>query len=140
MGKDALIPIHKTGFNSELEAAKYYASIGYIIYWPMTHQSSVDFIAANGPETIRIQVKSAYWMKRKTGAAYLQATIRKGSSHKDRIYTEDDCDIIAIVHNQEIWIVPVEVVGKETNVILRCFNRKRKSHKGALNLEEYRVK
>jgi hypothetical protein len=108
---------HQTGFVAELKAATYYAEQDYEIYWPNLTQSSIDFIALKGREIRRVQVKSAYWIHRKTGASYLQATIRKGCD-SNQSYSKEDCDDICIVGEGRIWIIPVEKVPSLQTVIV----------------------
>lgn len=108
---------HQSGFVSELVVATSYAKNGYEVYWPGFTQSSIDFIAVKNREMIRVQVKTAYWMTRHSGATYLQATVRKGCSGNDS-YTIDDCDVICITDGERIWCIPIEVASTLQTVVV----------------------
>lgn len=129
---------HSSGLVGELKAATWFAEQGYEIYWPSLTQSAVDFIAAKGKEILRVQAKNAYWMQRPSGARYVQVTIRKGSGGF-KTYTEEDCDIIAVVHEESLWIFPVYDVKNYKTLNICKAQDIRKSRAGTLDIEKYKV-
>jgi len=132
-----MIAIHLTGYISEQQVALYYAKQGYIIYWPNHSQSSCDFIACKDQEVIRVQVKSAYWIKRETGREYLQTTVRKGSGRNDS-YTIEHCDVVAAYGDNRLWIIPIEAIGKLQSLVLAKRQVIRKSY--VQDWDKYEVK
>lgn len=129
---------HTSGLVGELKAATYFAENGYEIYWPALTQSTVDFVAIKNTDIKRVQVKNAYWMERPSGARYVQATIRKGSGGS-KTYTELDCDLIVIVHEDSLWVFPVDIVTKYKTINLAKAQQIRKSRKGVLDIDKYKV-
>lgn len=130
---------HTNGLVGELKAATYYVEAGYEIYWPALTQSGVDFIAVKGRETQRVQVKNAYWMKRPSGAKYVQVTTRKGAGG-NKTYTREDCDIVVVVFEDSLWAFPVEIIEKYKTINIAKAQQIRKSRKGVLDIESYRIK
>jgi hypothetical protein len=128
---------HLNGYLAEQKAALYYSKLGYIIYWPNHSQSPCDFIACKEDDLIRVQVKSPYWMIRSTGCEYLQCTIRKGAK-KDSYYTKKECDVILAAYENRIWIIPIEDIGNNTNIIVDRKQEIRRSH--AKDWSHYEVK
>ena len=139
MGSNALNSKHKNGTIAELKAALWYEEKGWTVFWPTSTQSPCDFIAACGKINLRIQVKSAYWMKRPSGCTYLQVTIRKGSGgHKK--YTEEDCDLVIVVYEDKLWVFGPEVYNKYTTINLENGQKFRQKSQGVLDATIYRVK
>lgn len=130
---------HNNGLVGELKAATYFAEQGYEIYWPALTQSAVDFIAVKGSETLKIQVKNAYWMSRPSGARYLQVTTRKGVGGS-RTYSELDCDYVVCVHEESIWAFPVSVATLYRTINLEKGQDIRKSKKNTLDVSIWKVK
>lgn len=130
---------HTVGFIAEIKASLYFAENDYEIYWPSFSQSSCDFIITKGSEIQRVQVKSAYWIERPSGLRYLQATTRKGSGtggYKE--YTNEDCDLIAIVHQEELWLLSVQELAGRQSLCLRHGQASQRA--GTFNAEIYRVR
>lgn len=127
---------------NELIAALYYVSIGYLIYWPLTHQGPCDFIAVNKDDLVKVQVKSRYRMNRPNGKAYIQATVRRGGGkRKDRYYSKEECDVIAVVFEDHIWVFPIEAVeGLKTVNLFKGQETERKSRLDTLDVNPYQVK
>lgn len=131
---------HRTGYSAELKAALWFAEQGYEIYNPSFTQSSVDFIAAKGRDIQRIQVKKAYWLERKSGCRYLQATTRKGSGGNGyQTYTKQDCDQIVIVYNDEMWCIPVEKLEGLQSVVVGRSQEIRRSDPRSFDPSLYKV-
>lgn len=116
MERHSLNSKHRNGSIAELKAAVWYMENGFEVFWPQTPQGAVDFIAMRGQETVRVQVKSPYWFERPSGARYLQATVRKGSSSPYSTYTKEDCDEICLVCDEGVWVIPVECI-KEVHTV-----------------------
>lgn len=139
MGNDALNSKHKNGTLAELKAACWFVENGYEIYWPQMAQSSCDFVAGTKSELIRIQVKSAYWMERPSGARYLQATTRKGcgTNGYDK-YTKEDCDLIVVVADEGLWCIPVGELGGSQSVTLLKDQHERKARAGRKDWSQFK--
>jgi hypothetical protein len=110
---------HITGYLSELTAQRHFVTQGWEIFIPTFTQTSCDFVAVKKEMTLRIQVKTAYWFTRPSGARYLQCTVRKGASASHSRYTKEDCDVIVIVFGDRIWKIPIEELPDTTNIILQ---------------------
>ena len=119
---------HKNGTIAELKAALYYEEHGWSVFWPTSSQTPCDFIAVNGKTVLRIQVKSGYEFKRPSGRGYIQSTIRKGSGGNKR-YSNEDCDLIVVVYEDAIWVIPVEDTRNYTTINLQNLQEVRKSYK-----------
>lgn len=139
MGNDSLNSKHKNGSIAELTAAIWYMTRGYNLFWPQTSQASCDFVAIKGSEIRRVQVKSAYWMARPSGARYLQATTRKGSGATGyKTYTKEDCDELSIVAEEGFWIIPIEDLGGSQSVTLLKDQDERKARKGRVDWSRFK--
>lgn len=123
---------------SELVAATHYAKHGYEIYWPALTQSVCDFIAVKDSETLRVQVKTAYWFERESSRKYLQATLRKGSGG-NKTYTKEHCDVIVIVSGDQLWIIPIEVAQNLKTVVVSRGQEIRRPDPRNFNADLYKV-
>jgi len=133
---------HYSGMLAELKVAEHYVENEYDIYWPAMAQSPIDFIACKNSEVLRIQVKKAYWMTRPSGASYLQATTRKGCGDNKQYdhYTKEHCDIVAVVADEGIWAIPVEILGTNKNVIVEKGQQTRKPRAGRTDWSVYKIR
>lgn len=131
---------HQSGHVAEIKASLYYAELGYEIYWPSFTQSGCDFIIVKKDEMRRIQVKKAYWFTRPSGTRYLQATTRKGAGSAGyKTYTKEDCDIIFIVGEENLWSIPVEKLNGIQNVVLEKGQQVRKRGSKAYDMAQWKV-
>lgn len=93
--------IHLTGVISELKIQQYYTEMGYDVFAPIHNKTRTDFIAIRGKEIIRVQVKTA---QRNMG--YIQVRVEVN----EKLYTKEECDVIAFVFGESIWIAPIEEI------------------------------
>lgn len=87
-----------------------------MVYWPAARATPSDFIVESPKgELFRVQVKTATWIKSGT-FSYLQARIR--SSNKEVTAQSGHYDLLAVVHESEVWVIPAKEVFS-TNICLR---------------------
>lgn len=130
---------HQIGYLSESRAATYFIEQGYEVYWPSFTQSSCDFIITKSQDVQRVQVKTAYWMERKSGKRYLQTTTRKGCGRGGYSeYTREECDLIVIVYEDKLWAITPEQLGGKQNLILELGHERER--KGSFDAEVFRIR
>jgi hypothetical protein len=121
---------HITGCITEHKVAAYFLSQGYSVYWPAVQQDNADLVVLKDGAYKRVQCKTAWWNKASdTPYDYLQCRLRR----RDGEYT--DIDLMAIVYENTIWVIPVEKLSHTTNVCLTSTNPE---YKARTNYDEYK--
>lgn len=131
---------HKSGAIAELKAAQYFIEHDYEIFFPMSMHSIIDFIALKDNNAIRVQVKSAYYMKRSTGASYIQVTTRRNSSiYGHQCYKKDDYDLLVVLYENRLWIFPCEDVYNFQSIVLDKGQQTRRAGKNNFDASQYEI-
>lgn len=123
---------------SEFAAAQYYSERGHEILWPSSGSSSYDLVIDDGKVMRRVQVKRAYWKSYKGGRnTYLVA----GVSRSGKTYTEDDCDVFFVHHEEGAWEIPVTLASNRTEFFLMSKSDKPlTTRRGGVDYETMRVR
>lgn len=100
---------HLTGALNELRVQTHYTRNGWDVFTPIHNKTRADFIAVKQEIVIRVQVKTAQYNN-----GYIQSRLDIGGT----TYTKEDCDVIAFVLDERLWIAPVEQVEGYTSINL----------------------
>lgn len=113
-----LFPEHTKGAASELAVASYFLKQGHQVYFPVVRQGVVDLIVEKfeSQTLARVQVKTATWNV-SDGRRYLQCRTLTTNKNK-RLPSDMDYEFLAVVHEEEIWIIPSECVTS-SNISLK---------------------
>lgn len=100
---------HLTGALNELRVQAYYTKCGWDVFAPIHNKTRSDFIAVRGKLTVRVQVKTAQYNN-----GYIQSRLDVNG----KTYTEDECDVVAFILDEKLWIAPIEQVEGYTSINL----------------------
>lgn len=121
---------HYKGAASELKAMTYYLEKGMQVYNPVTQQGVVDFIVDTGSKLLKVQVKTATWIKSGNNK-YLQCRTRLVNKYKDKL-PKDLYDILFVVNGGTYWEIPARLI-KSSNLSLE------NTGKGKVQWKEFRI-
>lgn len=72
---------------------------------------------------------------------YLQATTRKGCGNQGYLsYDVDDCDVIVIVYENELWVIPIEDLKGYQTVTVKNGQEIRRSDSRSFKPDQYKVR
>lgn len=100
---------HLTGALNELRVQAYYTKCGWDVFSPIHNKTRSDFIAVKGNLVVRVQVKTAQYNN-----GYIQARLDVNG----KTYTSDECDVIAFILDEKLWLAPIEQVEGYTSINL----------------------
>jgi hypothetical protein len=107
-----------SGSAIEYQAASYFLSHGYQVYWPSMQQGPVDMVV-EFPEGLRkVQVKKAAWSRpgSKSPNSYLKCSI---SGRNNRLYRLGDWDdLFVFSQDGRVWRVPFDQLPALTSLTL----------------------
>lgn len=109
---------NKKGITTELKCQLYFVEKGYNVYTPISPDTKIDLIAEVEKQLIRIQIKSCHLTQNQKGIKFNTSTtwlnsqmiVRKG-------YSKEDIDFFATVFNNEVYLIPVEICGKNDKIL-----------------------
>lgn len=100
---------HLTGALNELRVQAYYTKCGWDVFSPVHNKTRSDFIAVRGKLVVRVQVKTAQYNN-----GYIQARLDVNG----KTYTEDECDVVAFILEDKLWLAPIEQIEGYTSINL----------------------
>lgn len=100
---------HMTGALNELRVQAYYTKLGWDVFSPIHNKTRSDFLAVKGSQIIRVQVKTAQYNN-----GYIQARLDVNG----KTYTSDECDVVAFILEDKLWIAPVNQIEGYTSINL----------------------
>lgn len=101
----------RKGMENELKAQLYFMQKGYDIFAPRMQHTRADFIAVQGQEVLRVQVKTV-----QENGDHLQSRL----DVKGTRYTKEDTDVLFFVYGDRMWLAPIEDVAGRPSI---CFGR-----------------
>ncbi len=107
------------GLTTELICMQKFIELGYIVSVPYGNNSRYDLLVDNGATIWKIQCKTA---KLNENGSYTIQTCNKVSTTTQRRvkhYTKDEIDFIASVIQNQLVIIPVELIEKTASKIFR---------------------
>ena len=127
---------NQKGITTELKCQLYFVEKGYNVYIPISPDTRIDLIAEVEKRLIRIQVKSSHLTQNQNGIEFntsstwlnTQSVVRKG-------YTKEDIDFFATVYENEVYLIPVEICGKNDKIL----SFKSTLYSSCYLLEDYRA-
>lgn len=108
---------HFIGASSELLLATLATKYGIIVSYPLFTQSKYDLIFDVKGKLLKIQVKKAT-KSSAGGCPFIQ--IRLGGSGRPK-YTANDYDYLAMVYEDNIWMLPYSFTEKKTSMSFSIF-------------------
>ena len=100
---------HLTGALNELRVQAYYTKCGWDVFSPIHNKTRADFIAVKNNLIVRVQVKTAQYNN-----GYVQARLDVNG----KTYTEDECDVVAFILDEKLWIAPTNQIEGYTSINL----------------------
>ena len=107
------------GLTTELICMQKFIELGYIVSVPYGNNSRYDLLVDNGTTIWKIQCKTA---KLNENGSYTIQTCNKVSTTTQRRvkhYTKDEIDFIASVVQNQLVIIPVELIEKTASKVFR---------------------
>ena len=107
------------GLTTELICMQKFIELGYIVSVPYGNNSRYDLLVDNGTTIWKIQCKTA---KLNENGSYTIQTCNKVSTTTQRRvkhYTKDEIDFIASVIQNQLVIIPVELIEKTASKVFR---------------------
>lgn len=109
---------NQKGITTELKCQLYFVEKGYNVYIPISPDTRIDLIAEVEKRLIRIQIKSSRLTQNQNGIQFntsstwlnSQAAVKKG-------YTKEDIDFFATVYENEVYLIPIEICGKNDKIL-----------------------
>lgn len=108
---------HARGAAAELKAAARLAELGYIIYYPLLTQSKADLVIERDGKFQKVQVKRAT-RSEAGGNPFIQIRLG-GAGRLD--YTDGDFDVLAMVYEDRLWLLPWGMVKGKTSMSFSVF-------------------
>ena len=105
---------HKKGAVSEYQAATWFSSQGWEVYWSNLGQSAVDFMITRDHEIYTIQVKTAVKVPKDGDIKYLKVNLTHGN-RKGKLYKDNTFNLLVVCYEDgRIWVVPIEDLPKDS--------------------------
>ena len=107
------------GLTTELICMQKFIELGYIVSVPYGNNSRYDLLVDNGTTIWKVQCKTA---KLNENGSYTIQTCNKVSTTTQRRvkhYTKDEIDFIASVIQNQLVIIPVELIEKTASKVFR---------------------
>ena len=126
---------------TELQCISAFMSEGYNVSIPFGEDTRYDFIADDGKNLLRIQVKTCKLRKNHT-ITFKTESIRGAVQGKSRTahYTKEEIDYFATFYDGECFVVPVEE-GNHHGIVLHLKDKtKNNQFKGIKFCKDYRLK
>lgn len=131
---------HLTGPASEYTAAAHFLAQGHQVWWPASKQSRADFVVEMGGNFNKVQVKTASWSK--SGKyKYLQCRLQRDTRNPygGSFYRPEDFDLLVIVRDSRIWLVPHDKIAGKTSLCLQTDNPKPQRSSRSYNPDDWVV-
>lgn len=93
------------------------SALGYSIYYPLMTQSKADLVVERDGVFQKVQVKKAT-KGEVNGNPFIQ--IRLGGCGRST-YKEGDFDLLAMVYEERLWLLPWELVAGHTSMSFSVF-------------------
>ena len=102
------------GITTELICMQKFIELGYIVSVPYGNNSRYDLLVDNGKTIWRIQCKTAKLYD--NGSYHIQTCnkITNATKRKTKHYTKDEVDFIASIIEDQLVIIPVELIENST--------------------------
>ena len=116
-----LTPEHYLGASNEYLAASYFLRNGYQVFFPAVQQGWIDFVIYDGEKFQKVQVKTATWNRSSGAHWYLQCRVRFHAKYDD-VLPSAAYDILCVLHEEGIWVIPSHEVDYTSNLCLMSNN------------------
>lgn len=107
------------GITTELIVAQKFIEKGYIVSIPYGNNSRYDMIVDTDKDCYRIQVKHASINDNGSYTVNTSNTVNKASGNLRKYYTKNDIDFIVTVIEDQLVVIPVEMVEHSQSKVFR---------------------
>lgn len=107
------------GITTELIVAQKFIEKGYIVSIPYGNNSRYDMIVDTDKDCYRIQVKHASINANGSYTVNTSNTVSTTAGNSRKYYTKDDVDFIVTVIEDQLVVIPVEMVEHSQSKIFR---------------------
>ena len=107
------------GITTELIVAQKFIEKGYIVSIPYGSNSRYDMIVDNNKERYRIQVKHASINDNGSYTVCTSNTVSTATKKSRKFYSKEDVDFIVTVIENQLVVIPVEMVEHSQSKIFR---------------------
>lgn len=107
------------GITTELIVAQKFIEKGYIVSIPYGNNSRYDMIVDTDKDRYRIQVKHASINDNGSYTVNTSNTVTTASGNSKKYYTKKDVDFIVTVIEDQLVVIPVEMVEHSQSKIFR---------------------
>jgi len=107
------------GLTTELICMQKFIELGYIVSVPYGNNSRYDLLVDNGTTIWKIQCKTA--KLNENGSYTIQTCNKVATATQRRVkhYTKDEIDFIASIIQNQLVIIPVELIEKTASKVFR---------------------
>lgn len=107
------------GITTELLVAQKFIELGFIVSIPYGNTSRYDMIVDTDKARYRIQVKHASLNDNGSYTIQTCNSISTMSRHERKYYTKEDVDFIVSIIENQLVVIPVELIEKSASKIFR---------------------
>jgi hypothetical protein len=107
------------GITTELIVAQKFIELGYIVSIPYGNNSRYDMIVDTDNERYRIQVKHASLNENGSYTIQTCNSVSTMSKHERKYYTKQDIDFLVSIIQNQLVVIPVEMITKSASKIFR---------------------
>lgn len=107
------------GITTELLVAQKFIELGFIVSVPYGNNSRYDMIVDTDKARYRIQVKHASLNENGSYTIQTCNSVSTTSRHERKYYTKEDVDFIVSIIENQLVVIPVELVEKSASKIFR---------------------
>ena len=107
------------GITTELIVATKFIEKGYIVSIPYGNNSRYDMIVDTNKHCYRIQVKHATLNDNNSYTINTCNTVSTTTKSIKKHYTKEDVDFIATIINEQLVVVPVELIEHSSSKVFR---------------------
>ena len=107
------------GITTELEVARKFIELGYIVSVPYGNNSRYDLIVDTDNKLYRIQIKHACKNENGSYTIYTANSVATTTKRETKYYTKEDVDYIVSIIEDQLVVIPVDLINNKKQKIFR---------------------
>lgn len=127
------------GITTELIVAQKFIELGYIVSIPYGNNSRYDMIVDTDKNRYRVQVKHASLNDNGSYTIQTCNSVATMSKRERKYYTKEDIDFIVSIIQNQLVVIPVEIIEKTASKIFRTELPKYGSKSNCNLIQDYTI-
>lgn len=107
------------GITTELLCAQKFIELGFIVSIPYGNNSRYDLLVDTGQQIFRIQCKTASLNDNNSYTVNTSNSVSTTTQRRTKHYTREDIDFIVTVIDNQLVLIPVELIESSKSKIFR---------------------